>query len=1344
MKIRFNRLNTLIPAKRNSGLRFSCSLAVLFCSFVSVSNAGSAFWPPDIETDTEKTVALHNVSKQSRNELLVIDGDIENSSTLLDVFAARKGISVDVLPISQHEDGVQQVSQFLQNENRLYSAVHIISHGRAGEFDLGNASISHASLTTHNEALKQWSDALTPDADLLIYACNLVGDEAGQELIGSIAKFTGADVSASNDLTGAQALGGDWTLEVATGDIQTKVLNDPLFPGTLNLKPTVDLDADNSGFNPGTFPDAAIEADSPTKYSGILGDGASVASNVTIQSTVNIGVNPEIAVNLVSGSNTAVEITMADDAVSPEASEGLRIVTSFSPRRNTNMPKLIFRQSPNQDMKAGTVNVFFEGNAILRDPDNQIANELDGAVINSTDSLDFASSVAGAAATWSVEVSNPQEKIEFLFDGANDGTAFGNPAFEVEFQLNPIGYSKTFVENSAPIAVADDVAVTHVDGGDLAQLRIGVAGASDGSEEEITIFGQTWAMTDTRTETINVLGTDLSVSPSGGIFYVTKPGGRVSVAEAKSVIESVEYEHTSEHPAAGIRTFSFVAIDAPSNNWRDYSFAAHTDINVISVNDVPEANGDGDVLVVAGVADLIDPIANDIDLDLDQIAIVGVPTASQGVVVVQADNSLLYTPDASFSGTDTITYTIEDPLGASSTSSLVLSDNAVNKPPHAGVDQTVSGVEGSPGGTVIATLGASDPDADDSLIYRITQDTSGGYFALDGDNLIVNPARSLPNIDLIGDRTWQVSVRVTDSHADTDSVNITVEFVDIFEESFGTNNDDVITDLGYAGDTLIGLNGNDVLTGEAGDNQIYGDSLVTIVVDNLEFLEGVSEGEVLANLSATGTQGATTFAIVQDDSGMLEIDGTTLKVAAGGTIPDVDSVNTFFPFVLSVTDDIATHTGSFIGTIFDTPDPNTGTDSSETIVDYGNAGDTVEGLGGNDYLVGDAGDGIVDGGPGNDHIRGGLGADTLLGDAGNDTIYFDPDDVLMDGGAGRDYLRTEAGSPAVNWDTTDYGNFEEYYGSAFSDTIDASAEVAGGGDYLYGYDGNDVITGSYSNDRVWGFDDDDTLDGGPGNDDVRGGSGDDVVAGGAGNDTLRGEEGADVLLGGPGNDNIVDFHLQQDVSLDGGDGVDSVVLDGGSVVTTFDLNEFKVETVNAAKIENGSTYDGSSVTGSRVIVTGTQGDDTILGSPLNDSLNGTDGNDVIVGGAHNDDVIGGRGADSLQGGDGNDRLFIDIYDVLIDGGASSIENINHNSHNASRAAGDDTFDASTQTSNVAIYAGWGNDNLIGSDQNDYLYGQSGDDIISGGLGNDNIKGDDGADVMTGGEGIDTVFCNSAG
>ena len=57
---------------------------------------------------------------------------------------------------------------------------------------------------------------LAAGADLLLYGCDVAADALGQQMTGTLAALTGADVAASTDLTGAASRGGNWVLEYRT------------------------------------------------------------------------------------------------------------------------------------------------------------------------------------------------------------------------------------------------------------------------------------------------------------------------------------------------------------------------------------------------------------------------------------------------------------------------------------------------------------------------------------------------------------------------------------------------------------------------------------------------------------------------------------------------------------------------------------------------------------------------------------------------------------------------------------------------------------------------------------------------------------------------------------------------------------------------------------------------------------------------------------------------------------------------------------------------------------------------------------------------------------------------
>ncbi|WP_228527064.1 cadherin-like domain-containing protein, partial [Noviherbaspirillum soli] len=155
------------------------------------------------------------------HELLVVGADIENSDTLLKGLAGD-GRDIEVLVLDPNRDSIAQISQALAGRQDL-SAIHILSHGAQGELALGATRLDSAELAARAGEIGLWGDALKPGGDILLYGCDVAADDVGQAFVRQFAALAGADVAASDDLTGAATRHGDWTLEYATGRIETGV-----------------------------------------------------------------------------------------------------------------------------------------------------------------------------------------------------------------------------------------------------------------------------------------------------------------------------------------------------------------------------------------------------------------------------------------------------------------------------------------------------------------------------------------------------------------------------------------------------------------------------------------------------------------------------------------------------------------------------------------------------------------------------------------------------------------------------------------------------------------------------------------------------------------------------------------------------------------------------------------------------------------------------------------------------------------------------------------------------------------------------------------------------------------
>ncbi|HJV85365.1 MAG TPA: Ig-like domain-containing protein [Noviherbaspirillum sp.] len=147
------------------------------------------------------------------HEILFIDSSVPEAQTL--VSGTRPGVLV--VQLKANQDPFDQISAVLRDHPGT-TAMHIVSHGGSGFLSLGGQSIDEAQLANHAVTIAQWKTALTQDADLLIYGCDVASGEAGRSFVDKLAGMTGADVAASSNATGS---GGDWTLETATGPIET-------------------------------------------------------------------------------------------------------------------------------------------------------------------------------------------------------------------------------------------------------------------------------------------------------------------------------------------------------------------------------------------------------------------------------------------------------------------------------------------------------------------------------------------------------------------------------------------------------------------------------------------------------------------------------------------------------------------------------------------------------------------------------------------------------------------------------------------------------------------------------------------------------------------------------------------------------------------------------------------------------------------------------------------------------------------------------------------------------------------------------------------------------------------
>jgi hypothetical protein len=152
------------------------------------------------------------------SSLLFIDSDLDDYQSLVDGVTA--GTEVYILDSAQ--DAVSQITAVLMGRQQV-SSLHIVSHGEVGGLRFGDNSLNLYNLQDYASQIQSWSSALTPNADILLYGCNVAQGDLGTAFVHILSQLTGADVAASNDLTGSASLGGNWILEVSTGNIESSL-----------------------------------------------------------------------------------------------------------------------------------------------------------------------------------------------------------------------------------------------------------------------------------------------------------------------------------------------------------------------------------------------------------------------------------------------------------------------------------------------------------------------------------------------------------------------------------------------------------------------------------------------------------------------------------------------------------------------------------------------------------------------------------------------------------------------------------------------------------------------------------------------------------------------------------------------------------------------------------------------------------------------------------------------------------------------------------------------------------------------------------------------------------------
>jgi Ca2+-binding RTX toxin-like protein len=310
---------------------------------------------------------------------------------------------------------------------------------------------------------------------------------------------------------------------------------------------------------------------------------------------------------------------------------------------------------------------------------------------------------------------------------------------------------------------------------------------------------------------------------------------------------------------------------------------------------------------------------------------------------------------------------------------------------------------------------------------------------------------------------------------------------------------------------LFGSDGNDILAGGRGFDQITGDA-GNDTIDAGPGSDFISDGA--GDDVALGGPGGDSFGTdpVADGADTLgggpgfDFIGYSRGVPLSITLDDVANDGESCPGAGCEGDNVGSDIESVSGGRG--PDTLIGGPRADSISGSG-GNDVIDGGAGIDSVSGDAGDDTVLGGPDRDSLFGGEGSDLLDGGSGDDSMFAGFADTGVDtinGGDGNDSLSSDVSSPVrIDLDGTANDGITDPALSPVLDAIGSDVEN------VFTGLGNDVLIGNGAANLLSGGSGNDTITGGGGNDTLNGSDGNDTVDGGADSDTITGDAGVDSL-----------------------------------------------------------------------------------------------------------------------------------------------------------------------------------------------------------------------------------------
>ena len=477
--------------------------------------------------DAAATRAVHGFTDsavQSADRQVVF---INSNVTDLQTLVAGLPAGTQYVVLDSTKDGLVQIEQYLQTHPGV-SAIHLVSHGATGEFQVGSTWISEADFSTYSSEFAQIGASMKAGGDFLIYGCDVAGNADGKALVQQISSISGLNVAASTDATGAASLGGDWSLEYDAGTVHAGVIFSAASEQNYDhVLAAFDETYDGSvGFDTGTTPVASTTLDGLT----YTGDQA-VEYQVVSGSLPASGSGGEMVVNTQGSSMSTLTVQRQDGT--------LMAVESFD------------------------IDIFVSNQVTVQALDGS-GNVVGSIVLDvSAGATAYTPGHVSSSSLFHVDLSSnaafSQVKSIKLIETSANGT-FLSPTLDNFTYLAPsspptltaTGGTTSFVsgDNTASTPVAVDSGITLTDGNSATAVSatVSITGNLHSAEDVL-------AFTNTSAATYGNISAGYNAAT--GILTLTSSGGTATIAQWQAALRAVTYTDTAVTPNAASRSISF-------------------------------------------------------------------------------------------------------------------------------------------------------------------------------------------------------------------------------------------------------------------------------------------------------------------------------------------------------------------------------------------------------------------------------------------------------------------------------------------------------------------------------------------------------------------------------------------------------------------------------------------------------------------------------------------------------------------------------------------------------------------------------------------------------------------